>query len=461
MRKRHQQNRILILGSLGVFALAAWILLAGAPAFTSLPQGGGPRLVAIEPLPEMDMSGEMCQWMPVSASEQEALFALLQQPAAPPTAASMNADDGPRMTIERPPLRVIKDPYPTYSAVAVDMVNNEIVLQDENLFQIMAYDRMTNTPPSATMSEPKRVIGGHNTNMEFNCGLYIDPKNGDIYSVNNDTLNTLVIFSREKRGDVPPTRELETPHGTYGIAVDEGAEEMFLTVQHASSVVVYRKYAQGEEKPIRTIVGNKTMMADPHGIALDTKNGWMFVVNYGNYAAYREGEERSGGGGSGGTGRVPGSGKFFPPSITVYPIKANGDVAPIRTIQGPKTQMNWPGHMAVDETTGMLYVANDGGNSVLAFKVTDGGDVAPARVIKGPRTGIKNPTGVFVDTKNKEIVVANMGNHQATVYDLTANGDVPPKRVIRAAPADHPALQIGNPGAVAYDTKRDEILVPN
>ena len=24
-----------------------------------------------------------------------------------------------------------------------------------------------------------------------------------------------------------------------------------------------------------------------------------------------------------------------------------------------------------------------------------------------------------------------------------------------------PALQIGNPGAVAYDTKRDEILVPN
>ena len=50
------------------------------------------------------------------------------------------------------PLRVIKDPYPTYSAVAVDFNNGEIVLQDENLFQIMVYDRTANTPPQAAMT---------------------------------------------------------------------------------------------------------------------------------------------------------------------------------------------------------------------------------------------------------------------------------------------------------------------
>ncbi len=115
----------------------------------------------------------------------------------------------------------------------------------------------------------------------------------------------------------------------------------------------------------------------------------------------------------------------------------------------------------MDEEHGDLYVANDGGDSIFVFKVTDNGDVAPTRFIKGPRTQIKNPTGISVDTKNDEIVVANMGNHRATVFPRTANGDVPPKRVIRSAPADQPALQIGNPGAVAYDTKRDEILVPN
>jgi hypothetical protein len=54
-----------------------------------------------------------------------------------------------------------------------------------------------------------------------------------------------------------------------------------------------------------------------------------------------------------------------------------------------------------------------------------------------------------------------MGNHRATVYPRTANGDVAPKRVIRSAPADKLAQAIGNPGGVAYDSRREEILVPN
>ena len=106
-------------------------------------------------------------------------------------------------------------------------------------------------------------------------------------------------------------------------------------------------------------------------------------------------------------------------------------------------------------------MANDSDDSILVFRVTDSGDVAPMRMIRGPSTGLRNPTGVFVDTKNRELWISNMGNHRATVYALDANGNVPPLRTIRSAPADKPALAIGNPGAVAYDSKRDEILVPN
>lgn len=412
---------------------------------SSVPNGG-PRLVAVQPLPAVESEAEMRQLIPASASET--LFTSFQAQA--PAAAAGRPRN---VALDRPPLRVIKDQYPTYSAVALDLEHNEIVLQDENLFQIMSYDRLANTPPRATMTEPKRVIGGLNTKVEFNCGLYIDPRNGDIYSVNNDTLNTMTIFSREAKGNVPPTRELATPHRSYGIAVDERAEELFMTVQDSPSVYVYRKYAQGTEKPLRILKGNKTQLADAHGIALDTKNGWMFVANHGNAASYGEGSNPQ--------RRLPGSGKFQAPSITVYPLKAEGDVAPIRVIQGPDTQFNWPAHLALDEQNGDLYVANDGGHSVLVFKVTDNGNVAPNRVLKGPKTLLKSPTGVFVDLKNDEIVVANMGNHMATVYPRTANGDVAPRRVIRGAPADQQALQIGNPGAVAYDTKRDQILVPN
>jgi len=63
--------------------------------------------------------------------------------------------------------------------------------------------------------------------------------------------------------------------------------------------------------------------------------------------------------------------------------------------------------------------------------------------------------------KNQEVWLSNMGNHRATVYPLSASGNVAPLRTIRSAPEDKMAQAIGNPGAVGYDTKREEILVPN
>jgi DNA-binding beta-propeller fold protein YncE len=255
----------------------------------------------------------------------------------------------------------------------------------------------------------------------------------------------MTVFSRNARGNTHPSRELETPHGTYGIAVDEGAQELFLTVQHENAVIVYRKMAQGDEDALRTLRGPRAKLADPHGLGLDTKNGWIFVANYGNAR----------------NGRVAGSGTFQPPSIAVFPIRAAGDTPPLRTIEGANTQLNWPAHIFVDEERGEIFVANDGTDSILIFRVTDSGNVAPTRVLRGPKTQIKNPTGVFVDKVNNELVVANMGNHRATVYPRTAQGDTPPLRTIRAAPEGTPALQIGNPGAVAYDSKREQILVPN
>jgi 6-phosphogluconolactonase (cycloisomerase 2 family) len=154
-------------------------------------------------------------------------------------------------------------------------------------------------------------------------------------------------------------------------------------------------------------------------------------------------------------------GQFYPPSITVYPLKAEGEVAPLRVIEGPRTQLNWPAAMTLDPEANELYVANDAGDSLLVFRATDSGNAAPIRVVKGPRTGIKNPTGVALDLKNGEIWVSSMGNHRATVYPLSANGNLAPLRTIRSAPEDKLAMAIGNPGAVGFDTKREEVLVPN
>jgi len=451
-----------------LLALAGLILWLAQGTLARPPQTrliGQERLVSVEPLPES--GGEFCET--VAPAGPETLMAALQQRQEGRQAAitARNAATEDRSKLK--PVRWIHDPYAAYSSVAVDPMNNEVVLTDENLFQILVYDRTATTPASARLTEPKRIIAGLNTKIEFQCGLYIDPKTGNIYAVNNDTVDTLVIFDRNAKGNVPPTRELYTPHGTFGIAVDEAAEEMFLTLQHDSAMVVFRKYAQKDESPLRLLQGDATGLADPHGIALDTKNGWVFISNHGavssrsprpdarpsRRAAQKQNWplERA--------QAVPGSGRNLPPSIIVHGMKAQGNAPPLRVIQGPKTQFNWPTGLAIDEQRGELYVANDMGNSILVFNATDGGDVAPKRVIKGPKTNVANPTGVWVDLKNNELWVANFMNHSATVYPLNASGDVAPLRMIRSGPLNEASLGIGNPHPIAYDSKREQILVPN
>jgi len=121
--------------------------------------------------------------------------------------AQGQADRKP-VVLERAPLRFIKDPNPSFSAVAVDSDSNMLVVSDENMFRIMEYDRRENTPPQARLSEPKRIISGTNTKAEMICGVYIDPKTKEIYALNGDTQNWMPVFSTDARGNVAPNRAL-------------------------------------------------------------------------------------------------------------------------------------------------------------------------------------------------------------------------------------------------------------
>ena len=74
---------------------------------------------------------------------------------------------------------------------------------------------------------------------------------------------------------------------------------------------------------------------------------------------------------------------------------------------------------------------------------------------------MRNPPGIALDTKLGELYVANMGTPTIEVFPVTASGDVPPIRTIRGGPSGAKGLMIGNPGAVGYDSKREQVLVPN
>jgi len=343
------------------------------------------------------------------------------------------------------PLRYVRDLDPIYSYVTVDTRRGEVFLQDANTWSIRVFDRLENTPGDVARSKERRVIGGPKSDIQFNTCIYIDPFNGDIYTVENDVGNEVIVFSENAEGDVAPIRKLTVTHRAYALAADESKQELYVSVQYPPQVEVYRKTASGNEKPLRVLHGESTRLNDTHGIVVDVKNQFLFANNWGHISDYQ----------------TAGTGRFEAPSIAVYPLSANGDVPPVRVIQGPKTQLNWPGTMSLDPDTGDLYVGNDVGNDVLVFKETDSGDVAPRRIIKGDKTGLSNPAGVFVDTKNKELWVSNIGNSSATVYPLGVNGNTTPLRTIRSAPKGKISLKFGKTQAVAYDSKREQMLVPN
>jgi DNA-binding beta-propeller fold protein YncE len=294
----------------------------------------------------------------------------------------------------------------------------------------------------------------------------VDAAHHELFAVNNDVEDRLVVFDDTARGNAKPKRILYVPHQSWGIALDRRRDEIALSVQTPNMYVVFKRDAQKFDPPVRSVRGPRTGMADPHGIYIDETHNEIFVANHGNYrpaqlitsyTAYDARESRQER--TGNAFDENARGRFVASSVTVYDADAKGDVAPLRTISGPLSRIDWPMGVAVDEADNELFVANNGDNSILVFSRTANGNVQPKRVISGPLTGIKGPMGVSV-TKD-EVFVANFGDHTALVFPRLAAGNVAPKRIIRNAPAGKETSGFGNPYAVAYDSKREEVLVPN
>jgi 6-phosphogluconolactonase (cycloisomerase 2 family) len=336
------------------------------------------------------------------------------------------------------PLRHISDPRPTFSGIAVDTVNDEIVASDVVNHAIYVFNRN-----DKDLVKPIRVIQGDKTELEFPATLFVDTVNDEIVTVLNDTADSVVVFKRTADGNVPPLRAIRggntQMYRPYGVFVDTVNDEIFVTNERIQLITVFSRKADGDVAPLRVIQGERTEMATPKGIFVDTVHNEILVTNFGSAHPNI----------------------IKPPSITVYPRTAQGDVRPLRIIQGQNTQLNigWP--IAVDQERDEIIVANGGPNSaILFFERTAQGNVPPKRIIKGEDTGLRNPAGVSVDNKNDELAVTNWRNHSITIYPLDAQGNAPPLRTLRGD-KDEEIVGIVNPGAIAVDTEHDEIIEVN
>lgn len=158
--------------------------------------------------------------------------------------------------------------------------------------------------------------------------------------------------------------------------------------------------------PLRTLAGQATKLSRTmHDIRYDEKNDEMMVTNpYGQ-------------------------------AILTFRGNSDGNEAPIRIIQGSKTQLGQVDRLDVDPINDEIFVPND--DSVLVFPRKASGNVAPIRVIQGANTQLRNAAAVSVDPVNNVVVVglnrvgSNQQNGALLIYNRTDNGNVKLRNAIR------------------------------
>lgn len=139
----------------------------------------------------------------------------------------------------------------------------------------------------------------------------------------------------------------------------------------------------------------------------------------------------------------------FAQAILVFRGGANGEEAPIRIIQGPKTQLQGSGAVAggadrldVDPIHDEIFIP--AGDRILVYSRTGNGDVPPIRVITGPDTKLRRVQAIAVDPVHNVIVVGtnrayNNGLGALILLNRTDNGNVKPRGIIMG-----PKSEIGN-----------------
>jgi len=146
-------------------------------------------------------------------------------------------------------------------------------------------------------------------------------------------------------------------------------------------------------------------------------------------------------------------------AVLVFRGAADGAEAPLRVIQGPRTNMIRPHTVAVDEQNNEIIVGDSGGRSIVVFDRNANGDVPPKRMIQGSRTGLLFVVGVAVDPVHNRIVVASSARVPGMktglfIFGRTDSGDVAPRAVIAGAKTG-----LFLPWQLASDPARGQIFV--
>ena len=264
---------------------------------------------------------------------------------------------------------------------------------------------------------------------------------------------SVAVFEAGADGNADPIRVIAGPRTGLqrpnGIAIDRRGD-LYVTNETGHSnediVRIFAAASSGDIEPCRVIMGERTGLNLPVGLAVDRKDR-LYVAN----AGARGGRANA---------------------VTVYDAGAKGDAAPIRTLSGehiydgmhtPRRvafgrgdslyvrsamnltvfgpadtsqpsrsfRRNAPEIFALDRHD-TLYVVS--GDTVKVYAPGFAGNAAPVRTIAGPRSGVRAVAGIALDDRGWLYLAANADAGRDSslirVYAPGARGDVPPSRTI-------------------------------
>src|SRR5262249_23547764 len=123
-------------------------------------------------------------------------------------------------------------------------------------------------------------IRGPATGMMFVAAVTVDPKRQEIYTVDNDIGDRMMVFPYDANGNIKPSRALSVPHQAWGRSTNRRGEGMGGAVEGPREIAINKRNAKNADPPVRIIRGPKTGLGDPHGVYYGASE--IVVANHGN-----------------------------------------------------------------------------------------------------------------------------------------------------------------------------------
>jgi hypothetical protein len=262
----------------------------------------------------------------------------------------------------------------------------------------------------------------------------------------------VAAFARLANGQAQATRKIAGQNTLFtrtihDMAYDSVRDEIIVPSLYASAILFFKGDANGNVAPVRKIYGPKSTLARTETLAVDGVHGEVFVPQ------------------TSALGRLP--------RIVVFPTAGDGDVAPLRVLEGPDTGLlRSIGRVTVDPVHNLLFVS--GGGGIRIFDRTASGNTKPLRFIRTSEgsnsrdatTGsanlmTTNPGSGMIfaairgGTNSEEEISGRFGlDDYVGVWSIYDDGDVPPRFTIGG-----PNLLLKDVRGVAVDPKSQSVMI--